>query len=71
MTLTPKFKRRATEGKSQVQRPDPGLPDLQPVMMDALWNYPEARKALRDALHVFAASWYGGNHQKPAGTDAR
>jgi hypothetical protein len=71
MTLTPTFKRRAMEAKSHAQRPDPGLPDLQPVMMEALWHYPEARKTLRDALHAFAAKWYGGNYQEQAGTDAR
>jgi hypothetical protein len=72
MTLTPKFKRRATEAnESQAQRPDPGLRDLQPVMMDALWHYPEARKALRDALHAFAATWYGGAWSNTPGPGAR
>ena len=72
MTLRPKFKRRATEAKSQAaQRPDPGLHDFQPVMMDALWPYPEARKALRDALHVFVAKWYGCAPGNKPGADAR
>jgi hypothetical protein len=51
---------RPQEDKAS-SRPDPGLRDLQPVMMEALWPFPEARKALRDALHVFAAKWYGGS----------
>jgi hypothetical protein len=59
MTLNRKFNRRATEAKPQPQhRPDPGLPELQPVMMKALWPYPEARTALRDALYAFATKWY-------------
>jgi hypothetical protein len=60
MMLNRKFKRRATEPKQATHRPDPGLPDLQPVMMDSLWPYPEARIALRDALHAFALKWYSG-----------
>jgi hypothetical protein len=60
MTNNYQHRWRAKEEKAS-RRPDPRLPELQPVMMEALWPFPEARKALRDALHVFAAKWYGGS----------
>ena len=56
----PKIRWQAGQEAKARTRPDPGLRNLQPVMMDALWPFPEARTALRDALHVFAAKWYGG-----------
>jgi hypothetical protein len=56
---------QAASGKQTV-RPDPGLPELMPTMMDALWHFPEARTALRDALHAFATEWYSQPWPPPA-----
>jgi hypothetical protein len=40
-----KARTSVTTGHTKYESPG-GLPDLQPVMMDALWAFPEPRKAL-------------------------